>query len=176
MKKHDRKLKIGKNKLTILLKLKTFKEVAKELAVAPGTLRSYIRSLNIDFRKLLKNKSRKIHKKDLKKLLKEKSREEICGMLGIKMSTFNLLLKNYGLTRSRKLNILKAKEIRVLYETDKYTQLELADMYCVSEAMIWKIINDKVYYTPSFALTGSASANFSKPYISIDGGASCTIC
>lgn len=58
-----------------------------------------------------------------------------------------------------KIGMRKAQEIRMLYGTDKYTQKQLAVMYRVSVAIIWRILNDKIYRKINPGFSGSASVH-----------------
>jgi len=67
--------------------------------------------------------------------------------------------KGYG---ACKLNMDKANKIRVLYATDKYTQQKLGKMFGVSQPLIGRIINNKVYksYKADLCFGGSADVIF----------------
>lgn len=58
-----------------------------------------------------------------------------------------------------KLNQSIARQIRVLYDTDKYTQTALAEKFKVTQAIIGRIINNLIYKT-ELKLGGTAEVKF----------------
>src|SRR6185437_16865759 len=80
--------------------------------------------------------------------MKDHSRQEAAAYFGVSLSALDRRLRKWGMTRSgwgsRKLNSERARQIRRIYATDKYTQAEIAKAFRVRREIINKIINNKI--------------------------------
>jgi DNA-binding XRE family transcriptional regulator len=92
--------------------------------------------------------------------IKDHSRQEAAVHFGLSLSSLDRKLRKWGLTRrgwgSRKLNSERARQIRRIYSTDKYTQAEIARAFRVRREIVNKIINNKLYPEISMGFGGSA--------------------
>lgn len=96
---------------------------------------------------------------DLKLLISNKSRQEVCEQFFISRRTLNRVLKNKGLKHFGldRLEDYQVIEIRTLYQSKEYTQMELADKYQVSQSLISKIASNSIHRNiTNFVIGGEA--------------------
>ena len=79
--------------------------------------------------------------------------------------TIRRWMKTFGIYKPKegyhpgKLDIMIARKIRELYNTDKYTQAALAKKFEVSQGTIGKIVNN-VIYRADLLIGGTAEVNY----------------
>lgn len=108
-----------------------------------------------------------ISKEEITEAISRFSTKEILNMYNISQSTLSRLLKKYDLIKKgygAKLDYSVAKKIRCMYNSNSYTQKELAQLFQVSQPAINKIINNESYKAYSPKITGEAEVKVGYKY------------
>jgi DNA-binding transcriptional regulator LsrR (DeoR family) len=92
-----------------------------------------------------------IEKEDLIDFLRDHTQKEAATHFEVSLRTIERRVRKYNLERkgANKLSMDKANEIRNLYYNEDYTQIELANVFNVSQGTINKIVNHLSYREPA---------------------------